>query len=333
MSKLVRSIFAATLLLSSTTLAQARTLSVDCSAKEGLNSIAAALRVLEASQSAESDTIEVTGACRENVLIQNMDRLTLKAVGAASITDVSDGNREVIDVASSSGVIIRGFTITSTCPASCMNGPGADGIDCYLGSECLLVDNTISGAGNGAGIGVYPLSKVIVEGGVSHHNQFGLFTNDSGAMFVLGVTVRDNVYGVYLNNGGSVSIRVGLDGATPSVIAHNTQQGVFTSLGGAVSVHAPAEIANNGAEGIYLALGSKLFVGGGTGGSARISITGNVGSGVSVNDVSIASFAGTARVTGNGAPDIACNAPTALTVGAIAAAGGIKGLPYTNCAN
>ena len=86
-----------------------------------------------------------------------------------------------------------------------------------------------------------------------------------------------------------------------------------------------------GADGIYLALGSKLFVGGGN--SGAISITGNTGSGVSVNDVSIAQFGGNAHVTGNAAPNIACNAATVVTAGAIAAASGISGLPYTNCAN
>jgi hypothetical protein len=98
-------------------------------------------------------------------------------------------------------------------------------------------------------------------------------------------------------------------------------------------VHAPANVTNNGSDGIYLALGSKLFVGGGVGGSGGISITGNAGSGVSLNDVSIAQFGGDAHVTGNAGTNIACNAPTVVTAGAIAAAGGISGLPYTNCAN
>ncbi|MGO9932783.1 MAG: hypothetical protein ACLPV8_13355 [Steroidobacteraceae bacterium] len=331
--KLARYAFASILLLSVGTVAQAFTLSVNCGSKEGLTSIGAALKVLQGPLAAEPNTINVSGACHENILIQNMYRLTLNAVNGASITDESDGAREVIDVANSTGFTLNGFTITATCPSSCMNGPGADAISCYQGAECLLINNTFTGAGNGAGIGVYPLSKVIVQGGTSQNNYFGLYTNDSGEMLVAGVAAQNNLYGVFLDHGGSISIHVGTDGVTPTVITNNTQQGIYANLGGAISVHAPTHVTNNGADGIYLALGSKLFVGGGIGGSGGISITGNAGSGVSVNDVSIAQFGGNAHVTGNASPNIACNAATAITVGAIAAAGGIAGLPYTNCTN
>jgi hypothetical protein len=323
------SAFGLLLLMGST--AHAATLWVDCGAKNGLNSIGAALRVVQRLEPQGPATINVSGACHENILIQNMDRLTLNALNGASITDASDGSHEVIDVEHSAGFTLNGFTVTATCPSSCMNGAGADAISCFIGADCLLINNTISGAGNGAGIGAYPLSKVIVQGGTLLNNYDGLFTNDSGEMFVMGVTVQNNLYGVFLNHGGSVSIHVGTDGVTPTVITNNAQQGIFTNMGGTVSVHAPADVTNNGADGIYLALGSKLFVGGGE--SGAISIYGNAGSGVNLNDISIAQFGGNAHVTGNAAPNIACNAATVVTAGAIAAAGGIPGLPYTNCTN
>jgi hypothetical protein len=323
------SAFGLLLLMGST--AHATTLYVNCGGKPGLSSIDTALKILQSPLFSGPNTIYVSGACHENILIQNMDRLTLSALNGASITDASYGTHEVIDVENSAAFTLNGFTVTATCPSSCMNGAGADAISCYQGAECLLVNNTISGAGNGAGIGVYPLSKVIIQGGTVQNNYDGLFTNDSGELFVMGVTVQNNLYGVFLNHGGSVSIHVGADGVTPSVITNNTQQGIFANMGGTVSVHAPANVTNNGADGIYLVLGSKLFVGGG--GSGAISISGNAGSGVNLNDISIAQFAGNARVTGNAAPNIACQAATVVTAGAIAAAGGIPGLPYTNCAN
>ena len=284
--KLTSYAFASILLLSVGSMAQALTLAVNCGSKEGLTSIGAALKTLQGPLASLPNTINVSGACHENILIQNMDRLTLNAVKGASITDVSYGTREVIDVENSVGFTLNGFTVTATCPSSCMNGAGADAISCYQGAECLLVNNTISGAGNGAGIGVYPLSKAIVQGGTLQNNYFGLFTNDSGEMFVMGVTVQNNLYGVYLNHGGSVSIHIGADSVTPSVITNNSQQGIYTNMGGTVTVHAPASVTNNGADGIYLALGSRLFVGGGV--SGGISITGNSGSGVNLNDISIA---------------------------------------------
>jgi hypothetical protein len=323
------SAFGLLLLMGST--AHATNLYVNCGGKEGLPSIGAALKILQSPLFSGPNTINVSGACHENILIQNMDRLTLNALGGASITDASDGTHEVIDVQTSTGFTLKGFTLTATCPSSCMNGPGADVISCYQGAECLLINNTFSGAGNGAGIGVYPLSKVIVQGGAVQNSYFGLFTNDSGELMVMGVTAQNNLYGVYVNHGGSVSIHVGADGVTPSVITNNSQQGIYENMGGAVSVHAPANITNNGADGIYLVLGSKLFVGGGPEGG--ISITGNAGSGVSLNDVSIAQFTANAHVTGNAGTNIACDAATVVTAGAIAAAGGTAGLPYTNCAN
>jgi hypothetical protein len=330
MFKLARYLSASILLLSLGSVAQAFTLSVNCGSREGLTSIGAALKILQGPLGSLSSTINVSGACHENILIQNIDHLTLNAVNGASITDVSYGTREVIDVEHSAGFTLNGFTITATCPSTCMNGAGADAVSCYVGSDCLLINNTISGASNGAGIGVYPLSKAIVQGGTLQNNYFGLFTNDSGEAFVMGVTVQNNVYGVFLNHGGSVSIHDGTDGVTASVITNNTQQGIFTNMGGTVSVHAPTDVTNNGADGIYLALGSKLSLGGGSG---AISVTGNAGSGVNLNDISIAQFGGNAHVTGNAAPNIACNASTVVTAGAIAAAGGIPGLPYTNCVN
>jgi hypothetical protein len=338
MFKLARCFSASILLLSVAGAAQALTLNVNCDSKEGVTSIKdglpsinAALKILQGKLAAVPNTINVSGGCHENILIQNIDRLTLTTVNGASITDTSHGTREVIDVEHSAGFTLSGFTVTATCPSTCMNGAGADAISCYIGADCLLINNTISGAGNGAGVGVYPLSKAIFQGGTLQNNYYGIFTNDNGHVFVMGVTIENNSYGVFLNHGGSISLHVGTDNVTPSVITHNAQQGIYTNMGGTVSVHAPANVNNNGADGVYLALGSKLFVGGGA--SGAISITGNAGSGVNLNDISIAQFGANAHVTGNASPDIACNAATVVTSGAIAAAGGIAGLPYTNCAN
>src|SRR5271168_2673792 len=136
--KLARYVLASLVLMSIGSLAQALTLSVNCGAKEGLTSINAALKVLQGPFGSLPNTINVSGACHENILIQNIDHLTLNAINGASITDTSSGVREVIDVAHSAGFILNGFTVTATCPSTCMNGPGADVISCYQGADCLL---------------------------------------------------------------------------------------------------------------------------------------------------------------------------------------------------
>jgi len=317
--------YAAAMLLLVHPAADAMTLSVKCGGHGGLSSINAALRVLQAAGGGEPSTINVSGACRENILVQNIDRLTLNAVDGASITDASNGTAEVIDVAGSKGFTLNGFTVTTTCDATCLASGGYDVISCYFGSDCLLINNVVSGAGNGAGIGVYALSRVTVEGGSVRNNWAGLFANDNGEMFVLGTTIQGNSYGVYMNHGGNIAFRAGIDGVTPTTITQNAAQGIYTNIGSSLNVKGPASISNNGAEGIWLALGSDAFIGGG--GPGPVTISGNGGPGVAVNDASVALFGNRAQVTGNGQTDVACNATTAVTHGVLTNIGG--GL--TNC--
>src|SRR5262249_23719808 len=78
--------------------AKAATLYVNCGGKGGLTSIGAALKTLQYSEDHGPTTINVAGACRENILIQNTDRLTLNALQGASITDASGGLKDLIDI-------------------------------------------------------------------------------------------------------------------------------------------------------------------------------------------------------------------------------------------
>jgi hypothetical protein len=116
------------------------------------------------------------------------------------------------------------------------------------------------------------------------------------------------------------------DNLTPSAIANNPAQGIDTNDGSTVTVAGPSSIADNGAEGVHLDLGSKLVL---ATFYAPVSITGNVGSGVSLGDLSVARFPRTSNVIGNGQPDVACNSPTAATRRATTGIGG----GTTNCTN
>ena len=100
--------------------AEAATLWVNCGATKGLTSINTALKLVQSHESDEPNTINVSGTCHENILIQHMDQLTLNAVNGASITDASYGTHEVIDVENSTRFTLNGFTITTTCPSSCI---------------------------------------------------------------------------------------------------------------------------------------------------------------------------------------------------------------------
>src|SRR5260370_646610 len=128
--------------------AQAATLWVHCGATKGLSSITAALKVLHSSEESPGpSTINVSGACNENIVIQSMDRLTLNAVNGASITDASGGNLDVIQILDSRSVSVNNFTINGSAG-------GASGINCLDGSLCRLNANTIQGAADGFGVAV-----------------------------------------------------------------------------------------------------------------------------------------------------------------------------------
>ena len=101
---------------------RAGTLYVNCGGKGPLTSIRAALKALQ--QVPGPSTINVSGACNENVVIQGIDHLTLNAAPGASINDVSGGQADTVDIADSTSVSLNNFTI---------NG-GADGVVCVDGS-------------------------------------------------------------------------------------------------------------------------------------------------------------------------------------------------------
>jgi hypothetical protein len=73
MATMNKCLVASGLLLLMGTAAQAGTLRVNCAGKGELNSIGAALKLLQNSEFREPATINVSGACRENLLIRDMD--------------------------------------------------------------------------------------------------------------------------------------------------------------------------------------------------------------------------------------------------------------------
>ena len=72
----------------------AATFYVNCGGKGPLITIGAALKVLQ--NIPGPSTINVSGACHENVVIKDMDRLTIAGSAGASITDASGGNLDVV---------------------------------------------------------------------------------------------------------------------------------------------------------------------------------------------------------------------------------------------
>ena len=298
--------YASALLLLVGSTAQATTLYVNCGGRSGggaFTSIRAALKALQSSESHGPTTINVSGVCHENVLIQNVDRVTLAAAPGASINDASGGNADTVQIASSQGVSINNFTI---------NG-GASGVDCILGSLCYLNGNTVQGASGNAGVNAAALSRIFVSGGTIQGNLIGINAQNGAGVWAIGVLIQQNQQGVNLVSQGLLQ--------TNAIITANTGTGVSATHNSTFNCNG-CSVTGNGNHGIILRRNStaKFF-----GGPA---VTGNNGGGVLLSEESSAYFASPATVTGNsGGLDVACgNSATTATNATTNIGGG-----STNC--
>ncbi len=318
---------ASALLLLMGSAAQASTLWVNCGGKGGLSSIGAALKVLQNAEPQGPNTINVSGACHENLLIKNMDLLTISGSYGASLTDASGGTADVVDIRSSRVTII-GMTIDG------LSGVNYDTIDCEQASQCTLIGNTLQG--NADVVGVYVLSSARIVGGlIQNGTSDGIFA--FGDVAAAGVTIQGNPVGVIVRRGGRATVNVAdpasdpIRALTPSTVANNGT-GILVTQGAEFSC-AGCIIQDNAGDGIHLDVSAAAtiqmaFLGNGS--TVPTAVTRNSGTGVYVGDLSSATFKGTSTVTGNGQPDISCNSPTSVTRGALAAAGGDA---HTNCPN
>ena len=174
-------LIASTLVLLLGSAAQAGTLWVNCGAKAGFTSIGAALKVLQVEPQGPN-TINVLGACHENLLIRNMDWLTISGSNGASITDASAGAADVVDIRNARVTII-GMTIDG------LNSVSYDTIDCEQASQCTLTGNILQGGGDV--VGVYNLSSAHIVGGVIQNGTSdGIFA--FGDVVAAGVMIQGN---------------------------------------------------------------------------------------------------------------------------------------------
>ncbi len=322
-----QSLIASALLLLLGSAAQAGTLWVNCGGKSGLNSISAALKLFQSPFAIGSNTINVSGACRENILINNMDLLTIAGSKGASITDGSGGTADVVDIRHSR-VTISDMTIDG------LSGVNYDAVDCEQMSQCTLIGNTIQGDADV--VGVYNLSSALIVGGVIQNGTSdGIFAQ--GDVVAAGVAIQGNPVGVIVRNGGRTRVRVA-DPASDPILAvtattvANNSAGILVSQGAEFSCTG-CIVENNTGDGIHADVSAAVTIQPstlGNGSTIPPVITRNSGSGVYVGDLSSATFKGTSTVTGNGQLNISCNSATSVTRSALVAAGGAAN---TNCTN
>jgi hypothetical protein len=247
--------------------AQAANLTVNCDKKEKIHK---AVKLLADSNPQGPNTVTVLGSCKENILIQSMDRLTLITKKGASITDRSNGSLAVVDIEDSHSVTLQGFTINA----------GGAGVACGTASVCYLTGNTIQGGG--LGVGMDGGSHAFLESNVIQNSFRGAFVSDGSQMFSSNDVFQGNA------DKGVIAIFGAYFEASNSSFLNNA---VGIEAGGA-GVHLNGgTISGNGGNGMTLVGGASAAFQGPT-------ITGNGGVGVHLEDGSFAGFLG-ANITGN----------------------------------
>jgi len=263
---------------------------VNCGQHSGLNNIGAALKALQYSDPRAPATILVSGACRENLLIQGFDRLTLTAVNGASISDASGGKLSVVDMEDSRDVALNGFTVNAG------SGENVYGVVCGDWSSCRLSGNVIQGAQGlgGAGFAVFGASQATLDGDVLQNNGVGL-------LLLSGSKARNGVGGrTFISRGNGQGIRIRRNGFAliQATVENNSEQGVVVAFDSTLQF--TGSISGNGSVGIDIREGSVASFDSAT-------ISGNAEAGVLVHDLSMAIFSG-ASVTGNGGgTDVECD--------------------------
>jgi hypothetical protein len=271
-------------------------LGVNCNRHD---SIKRALNTLARSSPEGPNTITVFGGCKENIVIQSMDRLTLTAKNGASITDHSNGALPVVDIENSQHVTLQGFAI---------NG-GSTGVSCGGASVCYLTGNTVQAA-VADGVSVLAASNAFLESNVIQNNGGrGAVADRAARMF----SSNDIFQG---NTAEGVAVFVSYFEASNSSILNNAG-GI--KVGTATLRLLGSTISANGGDGTRLLAGtSAVFL--------FSTITGNGGNGVYLNDGSLAAFLDTG-VTGNQSGlDVDCEGQFPIASG-VETTGGI-----TNCA-
>jgi nitrous oxidase accessory protein NosD len=287
---------------------RAATFYVNCGAQEGQHGIGAALKSLQYVPG--PNTINVSGACHENVVIQSLDRLTLNAVNGASVSDASGGKRDVIAIFDSRDVAINGFTVNAG------SGDGINGISCNDFSTCRLSKNVLQGATGGGGFAVYSQSQATLDGDTLQDNATGLFMRSGTKLRGGPFTSRNNFQGINIGRQAFAYIE--------AVVKNNSDAGIVVQwqstlelTGDQVSGN-PSIVSGNGGVGALVSQSSFARFSGST-------ISGNAGGGVILQDLSMGNFIAD-TITGNGGgTDVVCSPQYSATRG-VADTGGT-----TNC--
>jgi hypothetical protein len=272
--------------------AYAAPIRVDCNRGGSINSTLASLA---SAGNTRGLTIFVTGTCRENVVINAFDHLTLQASPIATLQDASNGAAPVVQIFNSYDVNLSNFTI---------NG-GSYGVRC-IHSYCSLSSNIQQSSVN-AGVVIGRGSQADIQSNrISNNGVRGLaVTNGSTAETVSNIISGNAGEGVLVYTGGDLT-------ATFDTIQNNIVG--LSLIGNSVVLALDLTISGNSSDGVTLDGDSTALLGQLVTGTV---ITGNGGHGVAINNLSLVEFDGTNNVSGNlTQPDVTCNPQYSVGEGA-----------------
>jgi hypothetical protein len=284
---LKKAVYASALLLLLGSTANAATFWVNCGSRNGLTNISAALRALQSSESHGPATINVSGACQENIQIRNVDGLTLNGINGASITDTTNNVTETIGIYRANAITINGLTV---------NG-GLAGINISMAT--VVLSGVTAQRADAEGVAVYVGGNVFIRGGTFQDNVYaGLGVYGADAL-VVGATTQRNGSGIVVDRAGRVVYRTaeplydGVSTSTPAIISYNKGAGALVQRNAQFQC-VSCRITNNLGDGVHVDVGATValnryyFASGEA--PEPVSITDNGGSGVSVGDLSSVTF-------------------------------------------
>jgi len=252
---------------------------VDCDKNQTINAALAC-----ASYNSRPVTLDVYGTCKENVVIQSADRITLTGHNGASIVDQSNGANDTVGIYFSSLITVQDLTIVG----------GNAGVDCAELSSCRLENSIVQNANNALVL----RSRSAVEGAnntFQNNTGFGVWVTNGATWISIGDMVIGNADdGIRIVNADVIALG--------DTIKNNTGDGINARNNARLRV-SDLTITGNGVNGVELnsAATMEWFDGQGS------VVTGNGQHGVVVGNQVNTVFSGIDNVSGNQAqPDVDC---------------------------
>jgi hypothetical protein len=252
---------------------------VDCT--QPGQTIQAAINAIANGPNGGHATIDIYGTCKENVLIQSLDRITLVGHNGATIQDASNNTNYVVTIPLSSYIDLQNLTITG----------GFIGVGCIEMSTCTMESDVVQ---NSIGAGLHiARSGVVSNGNTFLNDSTGVNVQNGGTLLSQSDTMSGNVIGVNVLGANYT--------AAQNVIQNNSRFGI-RAYNNATLRLSDMTITNNGGIGINLESASTINFSDGTG----TSITGNGGRGMQMLDQTNVVFS-METISGNtGQPDLYC---------------------------